>query len=78
MSWPRGPLALVVSMRSASPVFMTGTSVLIFALPPLTSCHQLATKEPAGWDDGLTVPESTKRGKPGSGTRTCNELSSVS
>src|SRR6476620_7199381 len=64
----------VVKVRSAPPILMTGTLVLIFTIPVFVCCHQLAVNDPAGLGDATTFPESVRACSKGAGTRTLNEL----
>src|SRR5262245_56251478 len=65
---------LVVSVRSAPPMLMIGTTVDIFTVPSQVACHQFAVNEPAGAEEGMTTPESDNRGDPGFSTRTLKAL----
>ena len=65
MSWPSLPPGSVVSVRSAVPMEIAGTSVSILTPLPLTFAHQIASKDPAGVVDSVTVPSSDTRGLPG-------------
>src|SRR6476619_368679 len=64
----------VVKVRSAPPILMTGTLVLIFTIPVFVCCHQLAVNEPAELDDGNTLPDNVRVGSNGAGILTLNKL----